>query len=65
MLALGGAGRANHQPHSARFQANLRPRQKVQIDSPENKSLDLQCGDNAETLAIVGTSEFIDAGAAQ
>jgi hypothetical protein len=50
---------------AARFQATLRPRQKVQIDSPENKSLDLQCGDNAETLAIVGTGEFIDAGAAQ
>jgi hypothetical protein len=50
---------------AARFQATVTPRQKVQIDSPENKSLDLQCGDNAETLAIVDTSEFIDAEAAQ
>jgi hypothetical protein len=50
---------------AARFQATLNPRQKIQIDSPENKSVHLQCGDNAKTLAIVGTSEFIDAGAAQ
>jgi hypothetical protein len=50
---------------AARFQATLNPRQMVQIDSPENKSVHLQCGDNAETLGIAGTSEFIDAGAAQ
>jgi hypothetical protein len=50
---------------AARFQATLNPRQKIQIDSPENKSVHLQCGDNAKTLAIVGTSEFIDAEAAQ
>jgi len=49
---------------AARFQVTVNPRQMVKLDSPENKSLDLQCGDNAETLAIVGTSEFIDAEAA-
>ena len=50
---------------AARVRVSLSPRQMVQIDSPENKSLNLKCGDNAETLAIVGTSEFIAAGAAQ
>ena len=49
---------------AARVRVSLNPRQMVKLDSPENKSLDLQCGDNAETLAIVGTSEFIDAEAA-
>jgi hypothetical protein len=33
----------------------------VHIDSAE-KSLNLQCGDNAATLSIVGTSELIPAG---
>jgi hypothetical protein len=43
----------------------VNPPQMVQLDSPENKSLNLQCGDNAETFAIVGASEFIAAGTAQ
>jgi hypothetical protein len=34
------------------------------IDSADNESLDLQCGD-AETLKIVDTSKVIIAGAAQ
>jgi hypothetical protein len=35
----------------------------VHIDTAENESLDLQCGDNAENLAIVET-KFVAAGAA-
>jgi hypothetical protein len=32
------------------------------IDAAENKSLYLQCGDNAERLAIVDTATFVVAG---
>ena len=46
--------------HSAvRVRISLNPGQMVQIDSPANKSLSLQCGDNAETLAIVGPNKLI------
>ena len=46
--------------HSAvRVRISLNPGQMVHIDSPANKSLNLQCGDNAETLAIVGPNKLI------
>jgi hypothetical protein len=45
------------------FQAHLSPRQMARIDTAQNESLNLQCGDNAENLAIVET-KFIAAGAA-
>jgi hypothetical protein len=45
------------------FQVDLNPRQMVRIDAANNESLNLQCGDNAESLAIVDT-RFIAAGAA-
>lgn len=48
---------------AARVRVSLSPRQMVHIDSVENKSLNLQCGDHAETLAIVDTSERIAFGA--
>ena len=48
---------------AARFRADLNPRQMVRIDTAENESLNLQCGDNAESLAIVDT-KFVAAGAA-
>jgi hypothetical protein len=38
---------------TAGFQATLNPRQMAHINTAENKSLYLQCGDNAERLAIV------------
>jgi hypothetical protein len=44
---------------AARFQATLNPRQMMHIDTAENKSLDLQCGDNAESLAIADTSDCV------
>jgi hypothetical protein len=50
---------------AARVRVSLNARQMVHIDSPDNESLDLQCGDDAETLKIVDTSKVITAGAAQ
>jgi hypothetical protein len=50
---------------AARFRVTLNPRQKVHIDSADNKTLDLQCGENADTLAIVDTTKYVAAGAAQ
>lgn len=47
---------------AARFQADLIPRQVVRIDTAENKSLRLQCGDNAESLSIVDTNQLVAAG---
>jgi hypothetical protein len=50
---------------AARVRVSLNPRQSVHIDSAENKSINLQCGDHAETLALVDTSKFVAAGVAQ
>ena len=50
---------------AARVRVSLSPRQTVHIDSAENKSINLQCGESAETLALVDTSKMIAAGAAQ
>jgi hypothetical protein len=47
---------------SARVRISLRPGQIFHIDSAENQSLNLQCGDNAATLAL-DTGEFIAPGA--
>ena len=50
---------------AARVRVTLNPRQMVHIGSiAGRKSLDLQCGDNAKSLAIVDTTKVI-AGAAQ
>jgi hypothetical protein len=50
---------------AARVRVSLDPSQMVHIDSAENKSINLQCGDHAETLALVDTSKFVAAGVAQ
>lgn len=50
---------------AARVRVSLSPRQMVHIDSAENKSINLQCGESAETLAPVNTGKMIAAGAAQ
>jgi len=42
-----------------RFRIDLSPGQITHIDSVDNESLDLQCGDNAATLAIVDSDEHI------
>lgn len=48
---------------AARVRVTLDPRQSVHIDSSDNKSLDLQCGESAGTLAVVDNSKVM-AGAA-
>jgi hypothetical protein len=50
---------------AARVRVSLNPREMVHIDSTENKSLHLQCGDQAERLAIVDDNKFIAADIAQ
>ena len=50
---------------AARVRVSLNARQMVYIDSADNESLNLQCGDDAETLKIIDTSKMITAGAAQ
>jgi len=50
---------------AARVRISLNPRQVVHIDSTANKSINLQCGDRAQTLALVETNTFVAAGAAK
>src|SRR5262245_12586113 len=50
---------------AARVRVTLDPREVVRIDSVDNKSLNLRCGEQASALAIVDTGNFITAGAAQ
>jgi hypothetical protein len=44
---------------AAGFKVSLDPRQTTSIDSAENKSLTLQCGDFADTLAAVDTDHQV------
>ena len=44
---------------AARVRLTLDPRQTVRIDSAENKSLNLQCGECTDTLAIVDNSTLV------
>lgn len=48
---------------TAGLQTTLNPRQIAHIKTAENKSVYLQCGDNAERLAIVDAAEMVVAGA--
>ena len=47
---------------TVRFRISLSPRQMVHIDSIENKSLNLQCGSDAQTLSAVDNDELITFG---
>ena len=47
---------------ASRVRVNLNPRQMVGIDSPENKSINLECGESANTLALVDTDKVIASG---
>ena len=47
---------------AARVRVSLNPRQTVHIDSAANKSINLQCGESAETLALIDTSKLVAAG---
>ena len=50
---------------AARVRVSLNPREMVQIDSTDNgslKSLNLQCGENAEKLTIIDTDSAVASG---
>jgi hypothetical protein len=44
---------------AARVRVSLNPRQIVHIDSTDNKSINLQCGDRAEMLGLVDNGELV------
>ena len=48
---------------TSRVRTNLNPGQLVIFDTPENKTLKLQCGDKAERLAIIENRYFVAAAA--
>ena len=50
---------------ATRVRVSLDPRAIVNIDSSDNETMSLQCGDRAKTLKVVDSSAFIAAGAAQ
>ena len=50
---------------AARVRISLNPRQTMHIDSTQNKSINLQCGESAETLSLVDASKLVAAGTAQ
>jgi hypothetical protein len=47
---------------ASRVRVALDPRQMLGIDSVENKSINLECGDDARTLALVDTTNVIASG---
>jgi hypothetical protein len=49
---------------AARVRVILNPRQMVHIDSTDNKTINLQCGDYAEKLALVDSDELVAFGLA-
>ena len=49
---------------AAGFRVTLDPHQVIHIDTAQNKSIGLQCGSAADTLAIVDTGRMYAAGAA-
>jgi hypothetical protein len=48
---------------ATRIRVSLNPREMVHIDSSDNKTMSLQCGDRAKTLKVVDPKAFIAAGA--
>ena len=50
---------------ATRVRVSLDPRAIVHIDSSDNETMSLQCGDRAKTLKVVDPEAFIGAGAAQ
>ena len=53
------------QTTAARVRVDLNPHQMVHIDSTDNKSINLRCGDYADTLSLVDTSKMVAAGASE
>jgi len=50
---------------ATRVRVNLNPRDMVHIDSSDNETMSLQCGDQAKTLKVIEPNAFIAAGSAQ
>jgi hypothetical protein len=50
---------------AARVRVSLNPHQEVHIDSTDNKSINLQCGDRADMLALVDSGELVASDAQQ
>jgi len=50
---------------ATRVRVSLNPREMVHIDSSDNETMSLQCGDHAKTLKVVEPNAFIAADAAQ
>jgi hypothetical protein len=50
---------------AARVRISLNPRQIVHIDSTDNKTINLQCGEHADALSLIDTNNMIAAGAAE
>jgi hypothetical protein len=48
---------------AARIRVDLEPGRIIHLDSVEQKSLNLECGENAERLAIVDYNELVASGA--
>ena len=48
---------------TSRVRTNLNPGQLMIFDTPDNKTLKLQCGDKAERLAIIENRDFVAAAA--
>ena len=44
---------------AARFRVNLNPREVVHVDSTDNKTLTLKCGDYAEILSVVDAEQQV------
>jgi hypothetical protein len=49
---------------AARVRVSLNPRERVYIDSTDNETMSLRCGDGANTLMVADPDGFIEAGAA-
>jgi hypothetical protein len=50
---------------AARVRVSLNPRQRIHIDSADNKSIDLQCGNYADTLTLIENSTVVTAKSSQ
>jgi hypothetical protein len=50
---------------ATRVRVSLNPRETVHIDSSDNETMSLQCGDHAKTLTVVDPDGFIEAGATE
>ena len=51
----------NQDTTTSRVRTNLNAGQLVIFDTPDNKTLKLQCGDEAERLAIIENRDFVAA----